>query len=47
MLAAKDRTAADALAREAVASFTDYVREPKRFREIHRKLLEAVSAQTR
>jgi hypothetical protein len=43
LLAAKNRPAADALAREAVGSFTDYVRDPKRFREIHRKLLEAVS----
>lgn len=43
MLAAKNRAAADALAAEAVTSFTDYVRDAKRFREIHRKLLEAAS----
>jgi hypothetical protein len=40
-LAARDRAAADALAREAVVSFTDFVRDAKRFRQIHRKLLEA------
>ncbi|HEX8984905.1 MAG TPA: DUF4091 domain-containing protein, partial [Bryobacteraceae bacterium] len=42
MLAAKNRAAADALAKEAVGSFTDYVREAKPFRQIHRKLLDAL-----
>jgi len=43
MLAAKDRAAADALAREAVTSFTEYIRDAKQFREIQKKLLERTS----
>jgi hypothetical protein len=41
-LARRDPGAAERLAREAVASFTDYVREPRVFRALRRKLLEAL-----
>jgi Domain of unknown function (DUF4091) len=47
MLAAlgrRDRGAADALAREAVATFTEYVRDPGAFRRIEAKLIEALGA---
>jgi Glycoside hydrolase 123, catalytic domain len=43
-LARRDRAAADALAREAVATFTDYVRDPAAFRRIEAKLVEALAA---
>jgi hypothetical protein len=43
-LARRDRGAADRLAREAVASFTDYVRDPTAFRRIEARLIEALSA---
>ena len=43
-LARRDRGTADALAREAVASFTDYVRDPPAFRRIEAKLIEALAA---
>ena len=43
-LAKRDPAAADALAREAVASFTDYVRDPAAFRRIQAKLIEALAA---
>lgn len=43
-LAGRDAEAARRIAAEAVQSFTEYVREPARFREIHSKLLETVSA---
>lgn len=43
-LAGRDAAAARRIAAEAVQSFTEYVREPARFREIHRGLLEAASA---
>jgi hypothetical protein len=43
-LARRDRGAADALAREAVASFTDYVRDPTAFRRIEARLIEALAA---
>jgi hypothetical protein len=43
-LARRDPAAADALAREAVASFTDYVRDPAVFRRIEAKLIEALAA---
>jgi len=42
-LAKKDPQRARDIAGEAVASFTEYVRDPERFRAIHRKLLEAAS----
>jgi glycosyl hydrolase family 123 len=42
-LSRRDRAAADALAREAVATFTDYVRDPAAFRRIEAKLLEALA----
>jgi hypothetical protein len=42
-LARRDRAAADAIAREAVASFTDYVRDPAAFRRIEAKLIEALA----
>jgi hypothetical protein len=42
-LAKRDPAAADALAREAVASFTDYVRDPPAFRRVEAKLIEALS----
>jgi hypothetical protein len=42
-LAWRDRAAADALAREAVASFTDYVRDPLAFRRIEAKLIESLA----
>jgi len=42
-LARRDRAAADALAREAVASFTDYVRDPAAFRRIEARLIESLS----
>jgi hypothetical protein len=41
-LARRDKAAADALAREAVASFTDYVRDPAAFRRIQAKLVDAL-----
>ena len=43
-LARRDPAAADALAREAVASFTDYVRDAAAFRRIEAKLIEALAA---
>jgi hypothetical protein len=43
-LARRDRGAADLLAREAVASFTDYVRDPAAFRRIEGRLIEALAA---
>lgn len=43
-LARRDRAAADALAREAVASFTDYVRDPAAFRRIEVKLIDSLAA---
>ena len=43
-LSRRDRAAADALAREAVATFTDYVRDPAAFRRIETKLIEALGA---
>jgi len=46
-LADRDAEAARRIAGEAVESFTEYVREPARFRQIHRKLLEAASAASR
>ncbi len=42
-LARRDRAAADAIAGEAVRSFTDYVRDPAAFRRIEAKLIEALS----
>jgi hypothetical protein len=42
-LARRDRTAADAIAGEAVRSFTDYVRDPAAFRRIEARLIEALS----
>jgi hypothetical protein len=42
-LAKRDPAAADALSREAVASFTDYVRDPLAFRQIEAKLSEALA----
>ncbi len=42
-LSRRDRAAADALAREAVPSFTGYVRDPAAFRRIEAKLLEALA----
>jgi hypothetical protein len=42
-LARRDRAGADALAREAVTSFTDYVRDPAAFRRIEAKLIEALA----
>ncbi len=42
-LARRDGAAADALAREAVTSFTDYVRDPLAFRRIEAKLIEALA----
>jgi hypothetical protein len=44
-LARRDRSTADALAREAVASFTDYVRDPLAFRRIEARLIEALAAE--
>ena len=41
-LARRDPVAADAIAREAVASFTDYVRDPAAFRRIEARLVEAL-----
>ncbi len=43
-LARRDRAAADALAREAVATFTDYVRDPASFRRIEAKLVDSLAA---
>ncbi len=40
----RDKKAAKALAGEMVTTFTDYVRDAKRFREIHRRLLEKLSS---
>jgi hypothetical protein len=42
-LARRDRAAADALAGEAVATFTDYVRDPAAFRRIEAKLIDALA----
>ena len=42
-VAKQDQEKAQQLAGEAVQSFTDYVRDPGRFREIHLRLLEAAS----
>ncbi len=44
-LARRDPTAAMALAREAVPSFTDYVRDPARFRRIEARLVDALAVQ--
>jgi hypothetical protein len=44
-LARRDRSTADALAREAVASFTDYVRDPLALRRIEARLIEALAAE--
>jgi hypothetical protein len=43
-LARSDRAAADTLAHEAVATFTDYVRDPVAFRRIEAGLLEALAS---
>jgi len=46
MLAAlgrRDRAVADALAREAVTSFTEYVRDPVRFHRIEARLVDALA----
>jgi hypothetical protein len=43
-LARRDRAAADAIAREAVATLTDYVRDPAAFRRIEAKLIESLAA---
>ncbi len=43
LLKQKDPAAAQRLVQEAVASFTDYVREPAAFRRIQRRLLEALA----
>jgi hypothetical protein len=43
-LGRRDPALARQIAGEAVASFTDYVREPAQFRRIHHRLLEAASA---
>lgn len=40
-LAAKDASAAAALARQAIPNFTDYVRDPGAFRALHRRLLDS------
>lgn len=42
-LAKHDNAKAQEITAETVKSFTDYVRNEKRFREIHRKLLEALA----
>jgi len=42
-LKAKNPAVADELARAAVQSFTDYVRDPKAFRTLERRLLEELS----
>jgi hypothetical protein len=39
----KDPTAAQALAQQAIGSFTDYVRNPAQFRRIHKQLLGTLS----
>jgi hypothetical protein len=44
-LSKRDQAAAKAIAGEMVTSFTDYVRKVKRFREIHRRLLDKLSAE--
>jgi len=41
----RNPSAAKALAKEAVRSFTDYVRSPPEFRRIHRQLIEALQQQ--
>jgi len=43
LLRAKDPGEAERLARAAVTSFTEYVRDPAAFRRIHKSLLEALS----
>jgi Domain of unknown function (DUF4091) len=43
LLRAKDPEEAERLARAAVTSFTEYVRDPAAFRRIHKSLLEALS----
>jgi hypothetical protein len=43
-LARRDAALAREIAAEAVQSFTEYVRDPARFRQIHHRLLEAASA---
>jgi hypothetical protein len=40
-LAARNPAAADAMAREAIPNFTDYVRDVAAFRRLHRRLLES------
>jgi hypothetical protein len=44
-LARRDKATADAIAREAVASFTDYVRDPAAFRRIEAELVDALARQ--
>jgi hypothetical protein len=39
----KNPTAAQGLAKQAIRSFTDYVRDPAEFRRIHRQLLEELA----
>jgi chemotaxis methyl-accepting protein methylase len=39
-LKARDPVEADRLGKEAVAGFTDYVRDPSQFRSIEKQLLE-------
>lgn len=43
VLAKRDPQRAEALARQAVSTFTDYVRDPAAFRKIQRSLLEAAA----
>jgi hypothetical protein len=45
LISKRGAAAADKLANEAVRTFTDYVREPEKFRAIHVRLLEAASKQ--
>jgi hypothetical protein len=42
-LARRDRAAADALAREAVRTLADYVRDPAAFRRIEARLIESLA----
>jgi chemotaxis methyl-accepting protein methylase len=42
-LKAKNPSEADRLAKAAIASFTDYVRDPAAFRKLQHELLEAMS----
>ena len=43
VLKQKNPAAAEQLSREAITSFTEYVRDPAAFRKIERKLLQALS----